>query len=95
MIKADEQVRTNPHQLPTQEYLKKIVGQHQIEHRKAKERQEHEESAESPPTLQVPCFCMNLMILDHRRQLIAHVADREQVNQGGNERHHEEHDDGQ
>jgi len=34
-----------PTKLPTNEHLKEVVRKQQVEHREAKQRQEHEESA--------------------------------------------------
>ena len=42
-----------------------------------------------------PSLGVDLVVLDHRLQLVAHVADREEVDERGDERHHQEHDGGQ
>ncbi len=66
VVEADQQERTDAHQLPTDEDLKEIVGQHQVEHGEAKERQKHEETAESAAPVQMAVLGMHLVIFDDR-----------------------------
>src|SRR5207237_2548883 len=43
VVKADEQVGANAHQFPAQKDLEEIIGQHQVEHGEAEEREKKEE----------------------------------------------------
>src|SRR5262249_59953840 len=50
------------------------------------------EGAERPPPPIVPVLDVDLMILDVDLLLLGHVADREEMDKGGDKRHHQEHD---
>ena len=84
--------------MPTSSQLtktwKEVVREDQVEHREAEQRQEHEEPAEAAAALQMAVRCG---LRDPRRflQLVGHVADREEMDQRGDERDHHEHDGGQ
>ena len=47
VVEADQQIRTDADQFPADEHLEEVVGQHQVEHREAEQRQEHEEAAKA------------------------------------------------
>src|SRR5260370_26362885 len=50
-VEADQQERADADQLPAQEDLEEVVGQHQVEHREAEQRQVEEKSPESASAL--------------------------------------------
>src|SRR5262249_26462501 len=92
VVKADQQIGANAHQLPTQEHLKEVVGEDQIEHRETEQRQKQKESAKAAPALEVPVLRVNLVVRYDRLQLLRHVTNGKQVDEGGNQRHHQKHD---
>ena len=92
VVEADQQVRADADQFPAHEHLEEVVGEDEVEHREAEQRQEQEEAAESAAPLQMAVLGVDLVVLDVRLQLLAHVADREKVDQRGDERHHDEHE---
>src|SRR5439155_12449704 len=68
------------------------VGEHEVQHGNAEQRQKHEEAPVPPAPLKVPVGRVNLVVLDGVLQFVGHVADREEVDQGGDEGDHHEHD---
>ena len=80
-VEADQQVRADADQLPAQEHLEEVVRQDQVEHREAEQRQVHEEAAEAAAAVKMAVRRVDLVVLDLRLQFVAHVADREHVDQ--------------
>src|SRR5262249_5037753 len=56
------------------------------------QRQKEEEASEAPAPPMVTVLAVDLMILDVYLLLLSHVADREEMNKRGDERHHQKHD---
>src|SRR5205823_8135355 len=76
-------------------HLEQVIGQDQIEHRETKQGQKQEEPPEAAPPVQMAVLGGDLVVFHNRRELVGHVADRKQVDDRGNEGHHQEHDGGQ
>jgi hypothetical protein len=92
VVETNQEVRADADQFPTDKDLEKVVGHHQVEHREAEQRQEHEETPKSAAAAQMAMLAVNLMVLDDQLELVSHVAHRVQMDEHGHERDHYEHD---
>ncbi len=85
--------------MPTSSQLMKIWKRLSASTRLSIEKQNSDRNRKKRPiaaaALEMPVFGVDLVVLDHWLQLIGHVAHREQVDERGDERHHEKHEDAQ
>ena len=66
VVEADQQIRADADQFPAHEHLEQVVGQDQVEHREAEQRQEQEEPAKPAAAMQMAVLGVDLVILDDR-----------------------------
>ena len=91
-VEADQQVTANADQLPEDEDLEDIAGEHQSEHRETEERHVGEELVIPPRPVEMSAAGRVDLVVDVvLRQFVAHVAQREDVDARGDQRDHHEH----
>ena len=91
-VETDQQIRADTDQFPEDKHLENVAGDHQPQHREAEQRHVREELVEPPRPMKVSAVVrVNLMIDVVVDQFFLHVAGREDVNAGRDQRDHHEH----
>jgi hypothetical protein len=94
-IEADQEVRTDAHQLPEDEHHEDVPREDEAEHAEAEQRQKLKKTRKTSGPVQLAPVRQPHFVVGDRVQLVVHVAHRVEVDTGGDERHHAEHADGQ
>ena len=91
VVEADEEPRADTDQFPENEHHRQVARNHDAEHREAEQRQRLKKPVEPPRAVEMAAVGEVDLVVGDVVQFIVHVARRVDMDAGGNERDHHEH----